>query len=227
MPDDWAEILRPIWERILVLAHYFRVYKEPGSTTAANRSAPDAAPVSPSPEPEPDAALVPVAAPAPTGPEQRRLPRKAVLLNGVLTDLEGEQALDCAIHDINARGAAVSASRELPFEGQVYLLDSGNRAAHLARIVWSKGNRAGLLFVQSHTMGPGLPPKMRFLWRHLLEAKLRQADRAVAMGVPAELALGTVGLTREHVHQMARYAPADERFHGLLQRVEALLEYAE
>jgi PilZ domain-containing protein len=166
----------------------------------------------------------PTAATGPESSEQRRLPRKAALLSGVLADLNGGETLDCAIQDINARGAAVGVSRKLPFGGQVYLLDTGNRFAHLARVVWCKGDRAGLMFVQSYAMGPGLPPRMRFLWRLLLEAKLRQADRAVAMGISAELALGTVGLTREHVHQMARYATADRRFQSLLHRVERLLE---
>ena len=163
----------------------------------------------------------PTAKPAP-GSDARRLPRKNVLLSGVLVD--GEQPSDCAIEDINARGAAVSLSRKLPVGAQVYLLDTGNRAAHLARVVWNNGNRSGLLFVRSYAMGPGLPPKMRFLWKLLLEAKLRQADRAVAMGIDTELALGTVGLTREHLHQMERYAEGDARFQELLHRLESLLD---
>ena len=163
-------------------------------------------------------------APEPASSEQRRLPRKAVLLSGVLADLNGEKTSDCAIRDINARGAAIGHSQKLPIGAQVYLLDTGNRAAHLANVVWSNTDRSGLLFVQTYAMGPGLPPRLRFLWRLLLEAKLRQADRAVAMGISAELALGTVGLTREHVHQMARYAGADKRFQSLLLRAGRLLE---
>jgi hypothetical protein len=156
--------------------------------------------------------------------EPRRLPRKTVLLSGVLADLNGERAADCAIEDINARGAAIGISRKLPVGAQVYLLDTGNRAAHLARVVWNNPNRSGLVFLRSYAMGPGLPPRMRVLWRLLLAAKLRQADRAVAMGIEAELALGTVGLTREHIHQMGRYANGDTKFQQLLHRVERLLE---
>jgi len=163
---------------------------------------------------------------AESGPpaEPRRLPRKSVLLSGVLVDLDGERAIDCAIVDINAGGAAIGMPRKLPIGGQVYLLDTGNRAAHLARVVWNNANRSGLAFLRSYAMGPGLPPRMRVLWRLFLEAKLRQADRAVAMGIDAELALGTVGLTREHVHQMARYANGDKRFQQLLHRVTTLLD---
>ena len=40
--------------------------------------------------------------------EQRRLPRKNVLLSGVITDATGEAVSECTIRDIHAQGAAVS-----------------------------------------------------------------------------------------------------------------------
>ena len=205
MPDDWAKYRDKIQETILVLTHYFRVWGQPASTPAVGRN-------------------VPKAAPGPSGPEQRRLPRKSVVLSGVIADLDDEQSWDCMIHDINAGGAAIGGVGRLPVGAQLYLLDTQTRSAHLARVVWSNDTRSGLLLIQSYTMGLGLPPKMRFLWRLLLEEKLRQANRAVEMGVAPELALGSVGLTREHVHQMARYAGADKRFQSLLHRVERLLK---
>jgi len=42
--------------------------------------------------------------------------------------------------------------------------------------------------------------------------------------VSAELALGAAGLSREHIHQMARQAMPDKRFPQLLQRVRRLLD---
>ncbi len=167
--------------------------------------------------------IAPDPATSPPPSEQRRLPRKNALLTGVIADLESEQSWDCTIHDINARGAAISVGGRMPVGAQLYLLDTESRAAHLAHVMWSNYERSGVLFDRSYTMGFGLPSKMRFLWRLLLEVKLRQADRAVAMGISAQLALGSVGLTREHVHQMARYAGADKRFQQLLQRAEHLL----
>jgi hypothetical protein len=160
----------------------------------------------------------------PTAAEQRRLPRKTTLLSGVIADLESEQSWDCTIHDINARGAAIAVGGRIPVGAQLYLLDTESRAVHHARVVWSNYQRTGLLFIRSHAMGFGLPPNMRFLWRLLLESKLTQADRAVAMGISPDLALGAVGLTREHAHQMARYASADKRFQTLLNRLEQLLQ---
>ena len=169
----------------------------------------------------------PDAAPNPAPAEQRRLPRKNALLGGVIADLNTQQAWDCTIHDINARGAAISVGGRLPVGVELYLLDTANREVHLARVMWSNYERSGLLFAQSHAMGLGLPPRMRFLWGLLLDAKLRQAERAVASGASSETALGSVGLTREHVHQMARFASADKRFRKLLARVEQLLQDAD
>src|SRR5688572_14701890 len=104
---------------------------------------------------------------------QRRLPRKQVLLKGVVTDAAGSDGTDCAIADLNVLGAQVRISRQLPVGAQIILLDTSNTTAHVANVVWSSGERAGLSFVQSHAMGLGLPPRLNFLWKLLLEAKLK------------------------------------------------------
>jgi hypothetical protein len=156
--------------------------------------------------------------------EQRRLPRKNVLLSGVVTDAKGESASECIIRDTHTQGAAVSVLKPLQVGAQVFLLDTANGAAHEARVAWSRAGRSGLSFTRSYTMGLGLPPGLKFLWRLLLEAKLRQAERAAAGGVSGELALNAVGLTREHIHQIARQAMPDKRLPPLLQQVRRLLE---
>ena len=149
--------------------------------------------------------------------DQRSLARKEVLFNGILVDIDGKQASDCIIRDINARGAAVSLAKTLPPGAQTILLDTGNRTAHFARVVWSNTARFELLFVRSYKMNSALPPRLVFLWRLLLEANLRQAERAVATGVPAELALTSIGVTREHILQTARYARTDTKLRQLLE----------
>jgi hypothetical protein len=156
--------------------------------------------------------------------EQRKLPRKAGLLGGVLVDVNGEDPADCTIRNMNARGVAVSHPKILPIGAQMYLLDTGNRVAHLTRVVWNGADHSGLSFVRSYTMGLGLPPKLKFLWRLLLEAKLRQAERAVVIGISPEIAFGSVGLTRELVHRMAPQARADIGFQRLLLRALRLLD---
>jgi len=161
----------------------------------------------------------------PTDPaEQRRLPRKNVLMSGVIADPKGDTASECTIRDMHAQGAAVSVLKPLQVGAHVFLLDPGNGAAHEARVAWSRAHRSGLSFTRSYTMGLGLPPALKFLWRLLFEAKLQQAERAVAAGVSAKLARGAVGLTREHIHQMARQAMPDKKLPQLLLRARRLLE---
>jgi hypothetical protein len=161
---------------------------------------------------------------APGSAEQRKLPRKPGLLWGVLVDVNGEDPADCTIRNVNARGVAIRHPKILPIGVQMYLLDPGNRAAHLTRVVWNRVDHSGLVFVRSYAMGLGLPPKLKFLWRLFLEAKLRQAERAVAIGVSPELAFSSVGLTREQVHLMSFHARADVSFQRLLLRAIRLLD---
>jgi len=155
--------------------------------------------------------------------EKRKLPRKMGMLTGVLVDANGEDPSDCTIRDVSVLGVAVTHPKKLPIGVQIYLLDTGCQAAYLARVVWNAPGRSGLLFVRRYTMGLGLPFRLKFLWRLLLEAKLRQAERAIAAGVKAELAFSSVGLTREQVHRMAPHAQADLSFQRLLRRTIRLL----
>jgi len=163
------------------------------------------------------------AAPGSNPSEQRRPPRKDVFLSGILVDVDGKGSSDCIIRDINARGAAISLCRTLPTGAQTILLDTGNRVAHFARVVWSNAGSSGLLFVRSYPMSRGLPPRLAFLWRLLLEANLRQAQRAVATGIQADTALASIGLTREHIHQLDRYARTNRGLRQLLERTRRLL----
>ena len=154
--------------------------------------------------------------------EQRRLPRKNVLLGGVIAGLNGEDPSDCVIRDMTARGAAVSVAKPIPRGSQIYLVDTATRSAHLARVAWSSADRVGLTFIRSYVLGFGLPPSLYFLFRLLYGAKLAQAERAVAMGIAPQLALDSVGFTREHFYQIARHARADQGFAPLLYRAKRL-----
>jgi hypothetical protein len=157
-------------------------------------------------------------------PSERRSPsRKDVFLNGILVDVDGKESSDCMIRDISDHGAAISLCRTLPIGAQTILLDTGNRVAHFARVVWSNAGSSGLLFVRSYPMSKGLPPRLAFLWKLLLEANLLQAQRAVATGVDADLALASVGLTNEQMHVVARHAHANRRVQQLLESARRLI----
>ena len=144
--------------------------------------------------------------------ERRRLPRKSALLNAIVVDIDEETVSDCVIRDITARSAQISFTKALPNGTEIYLLDASNKAAHRARVVWRRSGRAGLSFVESHEIGIGMPPGLKFLWRLFLELKFKEVYRLVSSGVSIELALSTAGLDDEHLRQMQRYGRVEKRF---------------
>lgn len=156
--------------------------------------------------------------------ERRQWPRKTVLMSAIVADLNGENASDCIIRDVSAGGAQISLSRKLQTGEQIYLVDASNRAAHLAKVAWTNSDRAGLSFARSYVINLGLPSRLKFFWRLLLEAKLKEVDRIVAAGVSTGLAFKSVGLANEHLHQMARHASGDEKFERLLFQAKHLMK---
>jgi hypothetical protein len=146
------------------------------------------------------------------GSERRSLPRKRALMDAVVVDLKGSNAVDCVIRDINARSAQITFSNDLPVGTQLYLLDTANKAAYQARVVWRRFDRAGLYFVQRHLLNWWLPARLKFLWRLFLEAKTREVYRLVTAGIPLELALSTAGMTRDQLNHMAQYGRSEKRF---------------
>ena len=91
------------------------------------------------------------------------------------------------MRDISVGGARISLSRK-PGWHKTYLLDTGNRVAYFAIVVSSKSNSAGLSFQKSHVIGIDLPPELKFIWRLVLETKLKEVEGVVAIGVPVDQA---------------------------------------
>jgi hypothetical protein len=158
----------------------------------------------------------------PGASERRRWPRKTTPLRAVIADADGKNPRDCTIIDISAGGAQVSTSKELPVDSRVYLLDTGNQVAYLAKILWSSPARSGLWFLGKHPISRGMAPCLSFLWRLLLEAQLREVDRNLAEGVPKTLALSGAGLMPVHVHELARHTNGDRKFQSALLRAMSL-----
>ena len=155
--------------------------------------------------------------------EQQRPPRKDVFFSGILVDVDGKASSDCVIRDINRRGASIALCKALPIGAQTILLDTGNRTAHFARVAWSNADRSGLLFVKSYPMSKGLPTRLSFLWLFVLEANLLQARQAVATGIPADVALASLGLTREQIHVIAGCARTSRRVQHLLESARRMM----
>ena len=155
--------------------------------------------------------------------ERRRLERKPALLRAVIVEASGQNVRDCFIVDINAGGAQVSATISFPNGTEVYLLDVGNQIAYSAKVVWSKSDRSGLSFADCHRMATGLPLHQSFLWKLLLEAKLRDIERNIGNGISAGSAFMNAGLSGVELDLMARRAAGDAGFEEALQRARMLL----
>jgi len=155
--------------------------------------------------------------------ERRRLERKPAFLRAVIVEANGQNARKCLIHDINAGGAQVSASISFPKGTEVCLLDVGNQIAHVAKLAWSKADRSGLSFVESHRMATGLPIHLSFLWKLLLEAKLRDIERNIGNGISAGSAFMNASLSGVELDLMAQRAAGDAGFEETLHRARQLL----
>jgi hypothetical protein len=156
--------------------------------------------------------------------ERRRLPRKAALLRGVIAGATGENASDCMILDFNTGGAQVSGMKAaLPIGTEISLLDTGSQRAYRARVMWSKADRSGLSFLETHTMGSALPPHLSFFWKLSLYAKLREIDRDLVRGTPVSLAFLNAGLSEVDLHFMSQLAHGDTQFERVLIDARRLL----
>jgi len=140
------------------------------------------------------------ASPVPAQPhpyERRRQGRKRVLFSGLVVDSDGKNTTECTIQDLNTHGAQLALSRELARGSQLYLLDTQNRTAYQATVVWSEADRAGLSFSRAYGLDMGLPPELHFLGHLLVEAKVGQMISLLQRGFSVDVSSGIVGLTRE------------------------------
>jgi hypothetical protein len=53
--------------------------------------------------------------------------------------------------------------------------------------------------------------------------KLQEVERAVAVGATVETALRSAGLSREHLHFVARHASTDHRLEALVEKAKRLM----
>jgi PilZ domain-containing protein len=156
--------------------------------------------------------------------EQRHLPRKRVLLSGVIADGSGKNAVDCVIRDINVRGAQIQSPMKLQLgEEELFLLNTRNEIAHLATVAWIKSDRAGLSFVRSYSLEKALPPQLEFLWKLFLDAKFRQISALIERGVPVAEASSVVGLTEHYLERCVKRGAFDEKVELLLHQAKHLL----
>jgi hypothetical protein len=104
------------------------------------------------------------------GVEQRKAPRKKVLLTSKIVYGDGAYVLDCTIRDISASGAFITLSQGRSIPGEIYLLDLANRVAYYAKIVSQRASGYGIKFLNTYPLAQITTPELRYLKRIWLES---------------------------------------------------------
>ena len=100
-----------------------------------------------------------------SGIEQRKAPRKKVLLTSKLVYGDGAYVLDCTIRDISTTGAFITLSQKRSLPNEVYLLDLANRIAYHASVVSERPTGYGIKFLKPHPLAQITAPELRYLKR--------------------------------------------------------------
>ena len=107
--------------------------------------------------------------PAPSGIEQRKAPRKKVLLTGKIISGEGTHVLDCTIRDVSTTGARITLAQGRTMPDEAFLLDMVNRVAYEAVVVSERAGGFGLKFKKTLRLADITTPELRYLKRIWLE----------------------------------------------------------
>jgi len=95
--------------------------------------------------------------------ERRPLPRRRVLLGGLATYEDGAYSLKCQIRDLNEKGARILVSSRQSLPEELYVIIMRDHMAHRARVIWRKGEEAGLQFITSEDVRTITDPKLKYL----------------------------------------------------------------
>ena len=107
--------------------------------------------------------------PASSGTEQRKAPRKKVLLTGKVIYGEGSHVVDCTIRDVSATGARITLAQGRSMPQAAYLLDMVNRVAYEAVVISERAGGFGLKFKKTLRLAEINAPELRYLKRIWLE----------------------------------------------------------
>lgn len=102
--------------------------------------------------------------------EQRKAPRKKVLLTSKLVYGDGAHVLDCTIRDISTTGAFITLSQGRSIPNEVYLLDLANRIAYHANVVSERPTGYGIKFLKTYPLAQITAPELRYLKRIWMES---------------------------------------------------------
>jgi hypothetical protein len=78
--------------------------------------------------------------------ERRQEPRSRSLLSGQISFNEGRSSTDCAVRNLSEHGALVVHSELFRMPGEFALAIPHREERHRAKVVWRRGDTAGLAF---------------------------------------------------------------------------------
>ena len=95
--------------------------------------------------------------------ERRPFPRRRVLLGGVAAYENGSYTVKCQIRDLNAKGARIVVSPQQNLPEDFYLVVMREHMAHRAKVIWRRGDEAGLEFITSEDIRKISDPALKYL----------------------------------------------------------------
>jgi PilZ domain len=95
--------------------------------------------------------------------ERRPVPRRRVLLGGLTVHELGRCTVNCQIRDLNENGARIAISRRQNLPQDLYLIITKNHKAYKARLIWRKGDEAGLAFLKCEDLRAISDPALSYL----------------------------------------------------------------
>jgi hypothetical protein len=99
--------------------------------------------------------------------ERRPFVRKRVLLGGVAVYPIRRDGANCQIRDLTASGARITVLHAANLPDQLHLIVVREQLAYEARVIWRKGEEAGLSFIKAIDLRASTDPSLMHLVRIL------------------------------------------------------------
>ena len=89
-----------------------------------------------------------------TGENNRRATRQRVLKTVKVYRLNGAHAVDCQMRDLSETGARLIIKDQLALPNEFKLVLPSDGSMQTAKVVWRKGDLAGIVFLSARTAPP-------------------------------------------------------------------------
>ncbi len=97
--------------------------------------------------------------------DQRRLPRRRVLLGGKVVEADGCFSTSCTIRDVTDDGAMLRLPAPVPVGEHVYLIELRSGVAHQVKVTWRRNGDMGVSYEKQVVLEESSDPRIRMLRR--------------------------------------------------------------